>query len=138
MVDSVDEAKRSSIMARVRAKDTKPELAVRRLIYASGYRYRLHSKKLPGKPDMVFAGRHKVIFVHGCFWHRHPGCANCRIPKSRVEFWENKLNGNRQRDLRTQAELERLGWKVLVVWECELKDPDTIIKRISEFLNCKD
>lgn len=121
-------------MGRVRAKDTKPEMFVRRLIHGLGYRYRLHSAKLPGHPDLVFTGRKKVIFVHGCFWHRHGGCPNCRLPKSRLDFWEPKLARNRQRDISNQAKLRKMGWKLLVIWECELKDQTRLVKRVVKFL----
>src|SRR4051812_3249076 len=110
MVDSIDPATRSAVMARVRSKNTRPELIVRKLLFAAGYRYRLHVRTLPGSPDLVFPGRKKVIFVHGCFWHRHENCNLARMPKSRVEFWSVKLNGNRQRDQRVFSELIQIGW----------------------------
>lgn len=135
--DTLTPSERSKRMSLVRSKDTKPELTVRRLIQSSGFCYRLHGKGLPGKPDLVFAGRHKVIFVHGCFWHRHPkrSCPLARLPKSRLDFWQPKLEQNRVRDKQKQAKLRRLGWRVLVVWECELRDPDKLKFRISDFLN---
>lgn len=108
-------------------------MAVRRLVHAMGFRYRLHGQ-LPGRPDMVFSGRRKVIFVHGCFWHRHAGCPKCRLPKSRVDFWVAKLEGNRRRDKLNQRRLRRAGWAVLIVWECELNDMDRLEKRIKGFL----
>lgn len=120
MVDSVSSARRSAMMSRVRSKDTGPEMLVRRMLHKAGYRYRLHVTTLPGKPDLVFVGRKKVIFIHGCFWHMHQGCTHGRIPKSRVEFWTEKLNRNRARDIRNLAELQRAGWDVLTIWECEL------------------
>lgn len=135
MVDTIDAASRSAVMSRVRGKDTKPEMAIRKMVFGAGYRYRLHGKKLPGKPDLVFAGRRKVIFVHGCFWHRHAGCALARIPKSRVEFWTAKLEGNRDRDARHLATLREMGWSAMVVWECELRDPDALQERIRAFLD---
>ncbi|HBI46414.1 MAG TPA: very short patch repair endonuclease, partial [Planctomycetales bacterium] len=103
-MDSLSPEERSERMSRVRNKDTKPELVVRRLVHSLGYRYRLHSGRLPGRPDIVFAGRKKVVFVHGCFWHRHRGCALCRMPKSRLDFWAPKLEGNRRRDINTTAQ----------------------------------
>ena len=121
-------------MSRVRATGTRPEMAVRRLVHGLGYRYRLHSKQLPGRPDLVFAGRRMVVFVHGCFWHRHPGCRLARTPKSRVDFWRAKLDGNRERDLLTQRQLGELGWRSLVVWECELNDLDSVAEDVTRFL----
>ncbi|MCC5881910.1 MAG: DNA mismatch endonuclease Vsr [Halomonas sp.] len=135
MVDSVDRETRSRIMGRVKGKDTRPEMTVRRLAHGAGYRYRLHSKKLPGKPDLVFKGRKKVIFVHGCFWHRHEGCAMARLPKSRLDFWLPKLEANRERDRRNEESLREMGWDVLVIWECEIRDKNTLLKRIRAFLD---
>lgn len=109
-------------------------MTVRRLVHGLGYRYRLHNAQLPGRPDLVFAARRRVIFVHGCFWHRHPGCRLARVPKSRVDFWRAKLDGNRRRDLLTQRELDELGWRSLVVWECELNDLDSVAMRVTGFL----
>jgi len=106
-------------MALVRHIDTKPELRVRRFLHAAGLRYRLHDKRLPGGPDIVFPSRRVVVFVHGCFWHQHPGCAAARMPKSRLEFWEPKLAGNAARDARIEVELRAMGWGVIVIWECE-------------------
>lgn len=134
MVDTVDKETRSRIMSRVRGKDTVPEMTVRRLVFSLGYRYRLHDSRLPGKPDLVFASRRKVIFVHGCFWHRHDGCALARLPKSRTEFWARKLAGNKERDMKNQAALRELGWRALVVWECGLSDQSALRRRIVKFL----
>lgn len=116
----VDKA-RSAQMALIKARDTKPELKVRRAMHAAGLRYRLHAKDLPGRPDLVFRSRRIAVFVHGCFWHQHPEptCKLARMPKSKLEFWRPKLEGNRQRDLRTRGELEAQGWSVLEVWECQ-------------------
>ena len=133
MVDTVSVARRSEIMSRVRNKDTRPELFVRRLIHNAGFRYRLHVSKLPGSPDLVFPGRKKVIFVHGCFWHSHEGCQNARVPKSRADFWMSKLEANKERDERNMHALMDEGWKVLVIWECELRDPE-LLHRIKDFL----
>lgn len=121
-------------MSRVRGKNTRPELIVRKLVFAAGYRYRIHVRTLPGSPDLVFPARKKVIFVHGCFWHRHDNCDNARMPKSRVEFWEDKLNGNRCRDERTRAALRQAGWDVLVLWECELGDLLALENKVRTFL----
>jgi DNA mismatch endonuclease (patch repair protein) len=135
-MDTLTPEERSERMSRVRGAHTKPEMVVRRMIHALGYRYRLHGRALPGRPDMVFAGRRKVIFVHGCFWHRHPdpSCALARLPKSRVDFWRAKLEGNRGRDERNEARLRELGWDVLVVWECQLRDRGALETRIRGFL----
>lgn len=123
-------------MSRVRSKDTKPELRVRRLVHGLGYRYRLHGRDLPGSPDLVFGPRRKVIFVHGCFWHRHEGCSRNRIPKSpeRRAFWREKLDGNARRDRENQEALRRMGWRVLVIWECETSDLARLTSRVSAFL----
>lgn len=133
-VDTLSPEQRSERMSRVRGKDTKPELIVRQLVYSMGYRYRLHYTQLPGCPDMVFNKRKKAIFVHGCFWHRHEGCPNCRLPKSRLDFWAPKLEGNRLRDSANQDKLRELGWDVLVIWECEIKDHQQLANRVKAFL----
>ena len=121
-------------MRAVLDKDTKPEMKVRRLTHAMGFRYRLHVKDLPGKPDIVFPGRKKVIFVHGCFWHQHSCPRGDRIPKTRRDYWEKKLGNNKRRDRRHRDALRRQGWKSLVVWECQLKDLDKLARRIKKFL----
>jgi DNA mismatch endonuclease (patch repair protein) len=133
-MDTLTPAERSAIMARVRGKNTRPELAVRRLAHGMGYRYRLHRRDLPGAPDLVFRSRRKVVFVHGCFWHRHPRCPNTRTPKSRVAFWTTKLTGNRKRDLANLRRLASTGWRALVIWECELRHPDDVRRRLRAFL----
>lgn len=127
---------RSALMSRIRSKNTKPELFVRSLVFSMGYRYRLHQKDLPGKPDLVFASRKKVIFVNGCFWHAHT-CGLGFRPKSNVDFWEKKLEGNRLRDARNLRQLRALGWKCLTVWECHLANPAKVEKRIRHFLECR-
>jgi DNA mismatch endonuclease (patch repair protein) len=134
VVDHVDSAKRSLIMAAVHSKHTKPEVVVRKIAYGLGYRYRLHAKNLPGRPDLVFPGKRKAIFVHGCFWHRHTGCRYATSPKTRVQFWESKFQTNVDRDRRNVSDLESLGWKVLTVWQCELKKLETLTERLNEFL----
>ena len=134
MVDTVTPNRRSEIMSRIRSKNTQPELLVRRLLHKAGFRYRLHRADLPGKPDLAFPGRKKVVFIHGCFWHMHEGCAMARVPKSRVEFWTTKLSANRLRDSAHVAKLEAAGWEVLVLWECELHAPNLLTK-LSLFLN---
>jgi DNA mismatch endonuclease (patch repair protein) len=121
-------------MSRVRGKHTKVEMAVRRLVYSLGHRYRLHSGNLPGRPDLVFRSRRAVIFIHGCFWHRHPQCKLARLPKSRLEFWVPKLESNRERDARNQRELTAMGWRSLVVWECETRETGRLARKIRRFL----
>lgn len=121
-------------MSRVRAKDTTPEMVVRRMLHAAGYRYRLHTRDLPGKPDIVFPARRKVVFINGCFWHRHRDCALARLPKSRIEFWTEKLERNRERDERNAEALQALGWDVLTVWECEIRNPAALMPRVVAFL----
>ncbi|MBN9004884.1 MAG: DNA mismatch endonuclease Vsr [Rhizobiales bacterium] len=113
-------------MARVRGRDTKPEMRVRRALHAAGLRYRLHAKGLPGRPDLILPSRRVAVFVHGCFWHRHPDpeCKLARLPKSRLDFWLPKLEGNRARDERNKVALEALGWKIIEVWECQTKPED--------------
>ena len=134
-MDNLSRAERSAIMRRVRSKGTRPEFFVRKLVHALGYRYRLHARDLPGHPDLVFRRRRKVIFVHGCFWHRHKSCAHARLPKSRLEFWLPKLEGNSQRDQRNKRALLKDGWKVLTVWECETKDVNQMKTTIRSFLD---
>ena len=140
MADTLNPIQRSERMSRVRHKNTRPELVVRRLVHRMGYRYRLHRAGLPGKPDLVFASRRKVIFVHGCFWHRHrdPGCKLARLPKSRLDFWLPKLEANRARDERIHKELIHLGWKPLAIWECELKGGEQLENKLRSFLDAVD
>ena len=128
-------AERRALMARVRQKDTEPEMIVRRLLYGLGYRYRLHRRNLPGTPDICFPGRKKAVFVHGCFWHRHPGCRRASTPKTRTSFWGEKFAQNVARDRRKLAELRRLGWETVVVWECQTADQSGIIGLLSDFLS---
>lgn len=134
-MDTVRAERRSEIMSRVRGAHTAPELTVRRLIHGLGYRFRLHRRDLPGRPDLVFPGRRKVIFVHGCFWHRHRHCALARMPKSRVEFWRSKLEGNAKRDDRNERTLRRAGWGVMNIWECQTGDFARLTARIGRFLD---
>jgi DNA mismatch endonuclease, patch repair protein len=122
-------------MSRVRSKDSRPELLVRKLVFSLGYRYRLHQKNLPGRPDLVFKSRHKVIFVHGCFWHRHTDCVLARMPKSRLDFWAPKLEGNKLRDRRNKKSLIQGGWKVLTIWECQLRNLTRLRTTIRRFLD---
>ena len=124
MVDIVDSAKRSRMMSGIRNKNTKPEMIVRQFLYSKGFRYRLHVGSLPGKPDIVLPKYHAVVFVHGCFWHRHKNCRLAYTPKSRQEFWENKLNKNAARDKTTTTRLIDAGWRVMTIWECALRDSE--------------
>jgi DNA mismatch endonuclease (patch repair protein) len=135
MADKLTPERRSELMSRIRSKDTAPEWVVRRLLHAMGYRYRLHYGRLPGRPDVVFAGRRIAIFVHGCFWHRHT-CTLASRPKSNSAYWQQKLEGNAVRDARAQAALREAGWKTLVVWECETrgKDLEPLARRLQEFI----
>ena len=135
-MDRVSPEVRSRTMRAIRSKDMKPELTVRRLVHGMGYRYRLHRKDLPGKPDLVFPGRRKVIFVHGCFWHQHaePTCNKSRKPQSNRSYWLPKLERNVSRDAEQQAQLAELGWDVLVLWECDIQSSDDLAVRISQFL----
>lgn len=122
-------------MARVGPKDTKPERVVRRISHALGYRFRLQRRDLPGTPDLIFPRLRKIIFVHGCFWHRHPGCKKASMPKTRVDFWADKFARNIERDARKEFELRQLGWDVAVVWECETRDTKTLESRLARWLS---
>jgi DNA mismatch endonuclease, patch repair protein len=137
MADTLTREQRSRQMARVRSRDTVPELIVRGLVHGWGYRYRLHVPALPGRPDLVFPRLRKVIFVHGCFWHQHHCQRGDRLPTSRVNYWREKLDRNKRRDKRHCAALRKLGWKVLVVWECETaaRRRDKLAKRMLRFLS---
>lgn len=134
-MDTLSPEERSKRMSLVRAKDTQPELLVRQLVHGLGFRYRLHRADLPGKPDLVFGPRKKIIFVHGCFWHGHEGCSKGRLPKSRLEYWGPKLEENKQRDRLNLDDLRKMGWAVLVLWQCELKDTERLTKCIVRFLD---
>ncbi len=135
-LDTLSALQRSELMSRVRSRDTKPEMRVRRLVHSMGYRYRLHARDLPGRPDLVFRPRRKVIFVHGCFWHQHVGCSRSGIPKSpeRRSYWKTKLTGNVLRDRRNEDALRTLDWSFLLVWECETKELDQLAEKIKAFL----
>lgn len=134
MVDTLTPEERSERMSRVRARDTKPEMKLRRLIHGMGFRYLLHRRDLPGKPDLVFPGRRSIIFMHGCFWHRHEGCGLARLPKSKRAFWSAKLEANKERDQKNISTLEAAGWRVLVIWECQLRDEGGVREVVKEFL----
>ena len=134
MVDTVSSKRRSEIMSRIRAKGTKPEMAVRQLAHSMGYRFRLHRADLPGTPDMVFPSRRKLIFVHGCFWHQHSGCPDGRIPKSNRDYWRKKLGRNVERDREHQVALREMGWEVLVIWECQVQSGRSASRILQGFL----
>jgi DNA mismatch endonuclease (patch repair protein) len=133
-MDSRTPGTRSENMRRIRSADTAPELRVRRLVHAMGYRYRLHKRELPGKPDIVFSSKKKVILVHGCFWHAHRRCKIARVPKSNTHYWIPKLLRNTNRDAAVRKLLKRAGWEALVIWECETRDSSCLGKRIARFL----
>jgi DNA mismatch endonuclease (patch repair protein) len=134
-LDKVSKDRRSDNMRQIRSKNTAPELVLRSLVHGLGYRFRLHRKDLPGKPDLVFPGRKKVIFLHGCFWHQHKECREGRMPGTRPEYWVPKLARNRERDAASQVALRSLGWDVLTLWECELaKQPTDISQKLMDFL----
>ena len=130
MTDIVDSKRRSELMAGVRGRDTAPELAVRRITHRMGLRFRLHRKDLPGRPDLVLPKHRLVVFVHGCFWHRHEGCRYAYIPKSRIAFWTKKFASNVARDTRQEAALMAFGWRVLVIWECESRHITEVERRL--------
>jgi len=135
-MDKLTAIARSANMAKIRSADTKPEMIVRRLLHARGYRYRLHRKDLPGKPDLVFGPRRKAIFIHGCFWHQHdePECLDGRKPKSNTGYWHSKLARNIERDKKHLEQLTAAGWDTLVVWECQIKDSQAVLDEIQAFL----
>ena len=136
-MDIYTEEKRSAVMARVRSKDSGPEMVVRKIAHAMGYRFRLHRRDLPGCPDLVFPRLGKAVLVHGCFWHRH-GCPRTTTPKTNIDFWLNKFSRNKERDQENLALLKQLGWDVFVIWECELRDLAETYKRLSDFLSRGD
>ncbi|MDE8588343.1 very short patch repair endonuclease [Arthrobacter sp. NQ4] len=134
MADFMSPERRSAHMAKIRSKDTKPEIMLRRVLHRDGLRYRLHDRQLPGKPDLVFAGRRKVIFVNGCFWHGHDCPVGSRLPKSNTQFWADKRLRNQERDARQRIQLREQGWNYLDVWECEVLANDDVIRRVKLFL----
>lgn len=125
---------RSKVMRAVKGQDTKPEMVVRRLAHRQGFRYRLHDRNLPGKPDLVFPARRKVVFVHGCFWHQHDCSRGSRIPKSHQDYWIPKLSRNQERDAQHVSTLQEMGWEVLIIWECETQQQEDVASRLSVFL----
>lgn len=134
MADVFTQRKRSDIMSRIKGTNTKPEILTRKLVYSLGYRYRLHSNLLPGKPDIVLPAHQKIIFVHGCFWHGHLNCRRASLPSTNVRFWQQKIAGNKLRDSAVRRKLRRSGWKVLVVWQCQTKDVQKLRTRLAAFL----
>ena len=132
--DRLEVEARKKLMSSVRSRDTAPELALRRLLTDLGYRYRLQYKAVPGRPDVALPGRHKAIWVHGCFWHQHSNCPKGRPPKSRLEFWIPKLEANRKRDVAVVEEARGLGWDTMIVWECELRSKLDLSERLVKFL----
>jgi DNA mismatch endonuclease, patch repair protein len=134
LADTLTPAQRSRNMASIRGKNTTPELVVRRLLHELGYRYRIHYSRLSGSPDVAFPGQKKAIFVHGCYWHRHPGCKYATTPKSRPEFWQRKFDGNILRDQKSLQRLAELGWTSLVIWECETRDMGELEKKLLMFV----
>lgn len=134
-MDTVSPQNRSDNMRRIRSRDTKPELLVRSLVHRLGFRFRLHRDGLPGKPDIVFVSRRRVIFVNGCFWHQHRGCIDGRLPKSRRHYWMPKLKRNAQRDRERIAALKQLGWKTLVIWDCQTKNEGRLTATLLNFLS---
>jgi len=133
MVDNLTPEQRSERMRRIRGKNTKPEIAVRKLLFSLGYRYRIHASSLPGKPDLCFPGRRKAIFVHGCFWHGH-GCKISNEPKTRTAYWQARFSKNKERDRANLLALHQLGWETLVVWECEVRHLDRLAEQLVAFL----
>jgi DNA mismatch endonuclease (patch repair protein) len=134
MRDRLTKERRSWNMSRIRGKDTSPEKRVRSALHRMGYRFRLHRKDLPGKPDIVFVSRRVALFVHGCFWHRHRGCKNRTTPTNRRAFWVNKLEGNATRDKRNRLDLRKRGWKTFVIWECQTEDSQRLTRAIESFV----
>lgn len=133
-MDRLSPERRGWLMSRVKSKNTTTEMTVRRLVFGMGYRYRLHDKRLPGRPDLVFSGRRKIIFVNGCFWHGHENCRYAALPKTRVDFWRAKVEKNQARDRENIALLEANGWKVLTVWQCELKNTERLANKLYDFI----
>ena len=136
-MDVFSKGKRSQIMSRISGKNTKPEIIVRSLLHRMGYRFRLHDKNMPGKPDIILPKHKKVIFVHGCFWHGHRDCPRSKRPSTNVEFWNKKIDGNIERDNKNIKSLENLGWKTLILWTCEIKNQDILKHKLNSFLDKK-
>lgn len=134
MTDVFSPAKRSAIMSRIKGVNTRPEILVRKLVHSQGYRFRLHSNRVAGKPDLVFPRHKKIIFVHGCFWHGHGRCSRAALPASNIDFWQKKIDGNKIRDSAVRRKLNREGWTILVVWQCQTKNVEDLQERIGRFL----
>lgn len=134
MTDVFSREKRSWLMGRVKGRDTKPEMLVRSIIHRMGFRFRLHRKDLPGKPDIVLPKYKKAVFIHGCFWHGHKNCPRAARPTSNIDFWNRKIDGNIKRDANAQKELKAMSWKILVVWQCQIRDIEALQKRLEGFL----
>ena len=135
MADHLSKAQRSWNMSRIKGRDTTPERTLRSLLHRAGFRFRLHDTKLPGRPDLVLPKYRAAVFVHGCFWHRHQGCKNAANPKTNVDFWQEKFRGTVERDRRNAAALTALGWRLIVVWECELKrNPESVTRQVAHRL----
>ena len=135
MTDVFTKEKRSWVMSRVKGRDTKPEILIRSVVHRMGYRFRVHRRDLPGNPDIVLPRHGKVIFVHGCFWHGHKNCPRSKRPTTNTVFWNDKLNKNIERDKRFQKKLRSMGWKVLVVWQCETRKPEKLLMKLERFLH---
>ena len=133
-MDIMTPEKRSRLMARIKGRDTRPELVVRRTAHAMGFRFRLHRRDLPGRPDLVFPKLRLALFVHGCFWHMHEGCRHSRVPETNRDFWSEKLSGNASRDRRVQSQLEAAGWRVGIIWECQIAHETALRERLSALL----
>jgi DNA mismatch endonuclease (patch repair protein) len=139
MTDVMSADKRSALMSRIKGKNTKPEMLVRRGLWHAGLRFRLHARHLPGRPDLVLPRWHAVVFVHGCFWHQHPGCPLAAVPATRPDFWQSKLAGNRQRDDRAREALVNADWRVAVIWECALRRfPEATVSNLIEWIRGSD
>jgi DNA mismatch endonuclease (patch repair protein) len=136
-MDIVNQARRSAMMGGIQGKNTRPEMLVRKVAHALGFRFRLHRRELPGSPDLVFPRLKKVIFVHGCFWHRHEGCRYAYNPKSNADFWQDKFQKNKERDCRSLSDLAKHGWNAIVIWECETRDVKILRARIAQHLGGK-
>jgi DNA mismatch endonuclease (patch repair protein) len=135
VVDKFTKAKRSQIMSKIRGVDTNPERLVRSILHKMGYRFRLYNRQLPGNPDIVLSRHHKVVFIHGCFWHGHKGCRRAKRPSTNVRFWNKKIDSNMKRDQSVKQKLRRRGWRVLIVWQCHTRDKQALERRLERFMS---